>query len=113
LIKTDREGNEIWSRTYGDIFLEYGYSLIPLGDGNYALAGWTSSWGQGFWDMLLLKVDTSGNEIETAYRIKETPDRGFLTVGYTSSFGSGFDDIYLVKLDPRGIYGVEEDPGRT
>jgi len=112
LVKADRDGNEIWSRTYGDIFLEYGYSLIPLRDGNYALAGWTSSWGQGFWDMLLLKVDPSGNEIwhrtyggpgyEDCYAVIEAPKGGFLLVGGTNSTESGDWNVYLVRTNYLG-----------
>jgi len=112
VIKTDRDGNEMWSSVYGDIFLEYGYSLIALEDGNYALAGWTSSWGQGFWDMLLLKLDAEGNEIwhrtyggsgyEDCYSVIEVPQGGFLLVGGTNSTENGDWDVFLVRTDAQG-----------
>ncbi|MFX1411985.1 MAG: hypothetical protein ACFFA6_16690, partial [Promethearchaeota archaeon] len=40
LIKTDAEGNEVWSRTYGDEILYLGWAVAQTPDGGYVLTGW-------------------------------------------------------------------------
>ncbi len=61
LIKVDKEGNEIWKRTYGKYF-EYIVNFDIAKDG-YILCGSTENYAVGNWDAWLLKVDKEGNEI--------------------------------------------------
>ena len=42
LIKTDAEGNEVWTRTYGDEILYLGWGVAQTPDGGYVLAGWVA-----------------------------------------------------------------------
>jgi hypothetical protein len=57
LVKTDGFGNIEWERTYGGSWHESVGSVIETSDGGYALAGYTSSYGDGLW---LVKTDTNG-----------------------------------------------------
>jgi hypothetical protein len=41
--------------------LKIGYSLIQTSDGGYAIAGSTSSFGAGDWDVYVVKLDAQGN----------------------------------------------------
>ena len=60
LVKTDGSGNMEWNQTYGGTGTEYVYSLVQTGDGGYALAGGTESFGAGNSDFLLVKTDEHG-----------------------------------------------------
>jgi len=57
LIKTDSNGNLLWSKTYGDIYKESGYSVIQTSSGNYVIAGGTGISG----GMYLIKTDSVGH----------------------------------------------------
>ena len=60
MIKTDANGNEQWSQTFGGSSLDYGESVQQTSDGGYIIAGVTNSYGAGESDVYLIKV---GGEI--------------------------------------------------
>ena len=60
LVKTDADGNQLWSRTYGGAGNEEAQSLVQTSDGGYALAGSTDSFGAGDYDFWLVKTDENG-----------------------------------------------------
>lgn len=49
-----------WSRTYGGPGEEEVWTLLEAVDGGYVLAGWSSSFGAGAFDVWLVKVDERG-----------------------------------------------------
>lgn len=114
-----------WSRTYGGAESDGGEMVIETSDGNFAVLGGTASFGEGYNDIWLLKIDTAGDTLWTktyggpgADRrrwIEETPDSGFVITGETESFGAGGKDIWLIKTDRYGdtlwtrTYGGEFD----
>jgi len=132
LIKTDREGNEYWSKNYGGDSDDHCYDFDLTNDGGYILGGHTRSPSYGVvnWDFLMMKLDSVGNEEwhrtfgqprgydpnyihDEAYGIRQTPDGGYVITGGTgdeyeySESGSpyGASDIwkvYLVKVNPKG-----------
>ena len=55
VIKIDGNGNKIWERTYGGVKDDYGYDVVKGEDG-YIVTGGTLSWGNGEFDLLLIKV---------------------------------------------------------
>jgi hypothetical protein len=62
LIKTNADGNEEWSQTYGESSNEIAYCLIETSDGGYALAGESYPlFGAGDSDFWLIKTDELGN----------------------------------------------------
>jgi len=67
LIKTDSEGNELWTQTYGGEGDDRIYSVQQTADGGYILAGYTDSQGAGGKDMWIIKTDENGTEIESPF----------------------------------------------
>jgi hypothetical protein len=118
LIKTDAHGDTIWTRTYGGIHDDLGYSVQQTADGGYIIAGWTNSFGDLNGDVYLVKTNASGETLWTrtyggtgvdiGYSVQQTTDRGYIVAGWANSFGSGYFDVYLVKTDSNGKVGIEE-----
>jgi len=114
LVKTDSVGTMQWNKTYGGTSGDTAYSLVQTGDGGYALAGYTSSFGAGYYDFWLVKVDSSGNHQwnrtyggsneDGAWSVVQTSDGGYALAGYTEPFGAGNKDFWLVKVDSSGSH---------
>jgi hypothetical protein len=111
LVKTDSAGNMMWNQTYGGADYDFAYSVVQTGDGGYALAGYTMSFGAGGYDIWLVKTDSTGNvqwsqtyggaDYDIALSVVETGD-GYVLAGSTDSFGAGEWDFWLVKTDSAG-----------
>jgi hypothetical protein len=43
ILKIDKEGNKVWSKTIGGSQNDYGTSIIATKDGNYVIAGYSAS----------------------------------------------------------------------
>ncbi len=107
LIKTDGNGNERWTRTFGGLGWEWGFSVQQTSDGGYIIVGKTD--GAYSDDVYLIKTDGNGNEVwtqtfggsyfEYGYSVQQTSDGGYILTGETSSFGAGESDVWLIRLD--------------
>jgi len=56
LLKTDANGDTIWTTTYGGDNIEYSYSVKQTFDDGYIIAGRTNSFGAGDYDIYLVKT---------------------------------------------------------
>jgi hypothetical protein len=110
-LKTDNQGEEMWSLLYGGEFHDQAYPLIPLIDGGYLLGG-DSRNERGDRDFIAVKTDANGeqqwlrtnggNGDEQCLTALQTNDGGLILGGWTNSFGAGSNDVWLVKYNLDG-----------
>jgi len=112
VVKLDANGNLQWTKTIGGPKDDYGISLIQTSDGGYAIAGYTKSFGAGYDDVYVVKLDAHGNLQWTktiggkyyarGHSLIQTSDGGYAIAGSTYSFDTRSGDVYVVKLDAHG-----------
>lgn len=107
----DTAGNLIWSKLYGGTNNDYALAISGT-NGGFLIAGYTSSFGSGLDDALVIKIDSTGNLIwqkvyggsadDRAFDIVSDCNGGAYIAGTTFSFGKGVSDIMLLHLDNMG-----------
>ena|GEM_PF-4228367 len=112
LAKIDDNGNLMWEKVFGGNRTDKGKFAIQTSEGGYIIVGSTESYGNGAYDVYMIKTDSKGDLIwektfggksdDFGESIDETFDGGFIIAGITGSKGAGGHDYYLVKLDKRG-----------
>ncbi|MEO0211596.1 MAG: hypothetical protein ABIN66_07050, partial [candidate division WOR-3 bacterium] len=108
VLKLNPDGSLAWARTFGGTNNDLAFSITQTSDGGYAVAGYTSSFGAGGYDFLVLKLNPDGSlawartfggtNNDLAFSITQTSDGGYAVAGYTSSFGAGGYDFLVLKL---------------
>lgn len=107
LVRTDVDGNVLWSKTYGGSKDDRGQSVIQTLDGGFAITGYAmsddgdASNNEGFHDNWILKLNGQGtieweqsfgfSGHDHSYDIVQSADGGY--------FFTGFLDITLAKAD--------------
>ena len=110
LIKTDANGDTLWTRTYAGL---NGANMVEqTADAGHIITGNTSYFGPSGADVYLIKTDAGGETLWTRVyggarddvgnSVQQTTDGGYVVAGTTKSFGAGSQDIWLIKTDSMG-----------
>jgi predicted secreted protein len=112
VLKLDENGNVIWEKTYGGTGYDSALSIQQTSDGRYVVAGRTSSFGAGDYDVWVLKFDVNGDVIwqrtyggsgfDWAESIQQTSDGGYVVAGRKNDFSVEGCDAWVIKLDENG-----------
>lgn len=124
LVKIDKSGNELWSKSFGENYDDGFYSIIKTNDNNYMAVGYRSlengdvldNYHQS--DGWILKFDQSGNEIwsksfggsedEVFFNIIKNSEDNYVLTGYTLSENGdipgnhGEFDGWILSIDDNG-----------
>jgi hypothetical protein len=115
LVKTDANGDLIWSKTFGGSDRDEAYSIQQTIEGGYIIVGYTGSFGAGKENVYLIKTDADGKELwsrtfepgdfgdnleyAVGYEIRQTADGGYIIIGWVKSVSSW---VLLIKTDADG-----------
>jgi hypothetical protein len=114
VVKTDNLGNTIWEKEFGeDKTSEIGYSIKQNLDKSYTITGSSYDVNIMEYDIILLKIDESGNQLwfkkfgspETdrgMNLIKDTNDDNIITGDY--NIGEYGSSIFMTKTDKDGNF---------
>lgn len=121
VIRVDVAGDTLWTRLLGGAGSDYCSDIIQTSDGGFALLGFTDSFGAGYYDVYLVRMDASGDTLWTrtyggssgdyGREVLETPDNSYMIVGSTSSFGTQMSDAFVIKTLPDPVPGGSVQPG--
>jgi len=106
ILRLDSSGAIVWQKLYGMSGNDQAMFIRPTVEGNFVIAGYTESSGEGNRDVWIFKIDSHGNivwqytyggpEDDLAHSMAQTDDGGYIVVGRTRSFGS---NPWVFKLD--------------
>ena len=109
LVRTDSDGNHLWSSSIGGSNIDFGWCVFETSDGGFLVTGSTQTFGAGTWDGYLVKTNSAGTLQWTKTLggtggdnlngFNKTSDGGYIVTGKTSTNSFGSSDTWLVKLD--------------
>jgi len=109
LIKTDSQGDSLWTKTYGP---GPGYLVQQTTDGGYIITGYTNGDSLQNGDVFLIKTDGNGDslwtqtygdtDLEQGFSVQQTTDGGYIITGRKCSSGNSGCNIYLIKTNSQG-----------
>ncbi len=127
LIKTNTEGDTIWTKMFGSDGIDVFADLIATPDSGYLAVGLTDT-PNDFENIYVVKVDNDGNTVfeknfggnqkDVGVSVAPADDGGFVITGGTRSISAGEEDLFLFKIDASGdslwfktYGGAGNDPG--
>ena len=132
LLKTDENGDTMWTSGLSDWWFGRGYSVVETPDSGYIVTGYVAPDDDYKYHLIVMRTDSNGNTLWTRMEpgwsldtlggvgrsIQETTDGNYILTGYTSQWLDEINDLFLIKMNPAGdtlwtrIYGGEaEDMG--
>ena len=110
LIRTNTNGDTLWSREYGWSWRDVAIALQPTSDGGFVIVGSTRSLA-GDDDVCLVKIDAAGDTLwnqayaalhdDIATSVECTADGGYLVAGY-STLPPQLTPAFLLKTNGMG-----------
>jgi len=112
LIRTDSLGDTVWTRILPAPGHDAGYRVEETEDGGYIVAGATSSFGAGNYDLWLLRFDARGDTLWTktyggsdwdeGRDVRQLSDGGFVVVGWRQTRPPEPGPAWLVRTNAEG-----------
>ncbi|TET23954.1 MAG: T9SS type A sorting domain-containing protein, partial [Candidatus Cloacimonadota bacterium] len=99
VIRTDKNGNTIWTGTYGGSNEDWGYSIQQTPDGGYIIVGYTESFGAGYINVYLIKTENDAG-IEYEKEQNQKPRVGLQLNVYPNPFTTS-TTIYFPSIEHR------------
>jgi hypothetical protein len=110
IIKTDQNGDTLWTQTYGEVSFDEARAVTRTNDGDYLVAGYILNTS---YDVFLIKIQSDGDTLWTnspsqadgndvAYGISRTSDNGFLIAGKNYNLVDSKNNMYIMKVDLNG-----------
>jgi hypothetical protein len=110
MIKTDSDGEVIWTRIYGGNYYDAAYCVDQTSDGGYIFAGYTYSFGISMADVWLVKTDSLGYEEwsqtfgrewnDKGWSVQSTSDGGYILCGDVGKPDGS--QMWVIKTDSLG-----------
>jgi uncharacterized delta-60 repeat protein len=107
--KLSLDGKGIWQTTFGKERAEYGRAIIGTDDGGAVVVGETESFGNGYKDIYIAKMDKNGKMLleksiggekeELVRGLTRTRDGSLMMVGSREVDRAGDGDFFLLKMD--------------
>jgi hypothetical protein len=85
IVRTDKNGDTLWTKTYGGTFDDYGKGVLVDGD-SIVVCGGTKSYGAGMTDGIIIKMGIDGN------------------MGWVKYAGQDKEDWFTSVIKSSGIY---------
>lgn len=124
VIKISLEGKVLWEKSFGGNRDEHAGGIAATDDGGMLIVGDSNSYGNGYKDVYIAKLDKNGKMIssyiiggekeDSAQALTRTKDGNMILVGYRETERSGDTDFLVLKLDQNGnkiwakTYGAEQ-----
>jgi len=124
VVRTDSEGQELWSRAYGTSSTDRAFGIGLCPDGGALIAGFTGD-NSAAMNFFFVRINEDGIELwrrtmagdrfDVAHNVLSLGDDGFVISGYTSSFSPYDHDGFLMRLTADGrmlwmkFYGDSKD----
>jgi hypothetical protein len=113
LTKLDNDGNVLWSYNYGTTNSDGFFGVANTSDGGYVATGYSYTSDAGSPNLIIAKVDASGNQewlkTLTDYTISQgisvipaLDNSGYIAVGYMQESSTDDRDMLLVKFNNSG-----------
>jgi hypothetical protein len=111
IMKTDINGDSLWSKVFGGYEEDVVNKIIQTSDGGYALVGYSENLDtNNIPYSFILKTDTNGDSLwmkpltrnDEVFSFEQTSDGGYIYTGYASDTGATSVNFLLVKTDDLG-----------
>jgi len=110
VIKTNGDGDSVWTKTYGEMYDDSGWSILQTSDMGYIICGQNSA--QYYKYVYLIKTDENGEPVwfqtygpipeSGGHSVREITGGGFIITGFVADPCGDYYNIYLIQTGTNG-----------